>query len=189
YELISTGGTHQALTGMMEMIEKYETNPDDIESIEHIGPVEPCTGAVLRAEVHEGLEGKFCMAYNIAATIIDRKVDLNTFTNERSDEGDLQEFMKKVKLVHNPDVLLRHDHIADGNPEAKIRIRLYDGTEHEIDLGPAMHLTGDAVVDKFRANAGVVFDQEQMSQPVRIVEHLDELDDISSLMDTVTTGS
>ena len=51
------GGTHQTLTGVMELIQKYETNPDEVELIEHIGPVAPCTGAVLRAEVKRGLEG------------------------------------------------------------------------------------------------------------------------------------
>lgn len=183
------GGTHQALTGMMEMIEKYETNPDDIESIEHIGPVEPCTGAVLRAEVHQGLEGKFCMAYNIAATIIDRKVDLSTFTDERSDRGDLQEFMKKVRLEHNPDVVLRHDHIADGNPEARLRIHMRDGRVHDMELGPAMHLTGDAVIDKFRANASFVFDQDAIAEPVQLVQNLDDLDDVNKLVDSVTLGN
>ena len=85
------GGNHQTLTGLLELLQKYEIEPDNIEHIEYTGPEVPCTGALLRSEVHQGLEGKFCLAYNISAAIIDRKVDFGTFTDERSDKGDLQE--------------------------------------------------------------------------------------------------
>ena len=183
------GGNHQTLTGLMELIQNYEINPDDIESIEHTGPTVPCTGAVLLSEVHQGLEGKFCLPYNISAAIIDRKVDLNTFTDERSDKGDLQEFMKRVSLAQNPDVEMSHDHIKDGNPDARLKVRMYNGQVHDVELGPAMHLTGDAVIDKFRANAGFVFGQEELGQPIQLVERLADLDDVSKLMDTVTMTS
>ncbi len=183
------GGTHQTLTGVMDLIQKYEANPDDIELIEHIGPVVPCTGAVLRAEVNRGLEGKFCLAYNIAAALIDRKVDLSTFTDDRSDRGDLQEFMKRVSVSQNPDVELRGQHIADGNPEARLSVHMRDGRLIDLELGPAAHLTGDAVVDKFRANASFVFGQEEIGEPIQLVQRLEDLDDVSELMDAVTVRS
>jgi 2-methylcitrate dehydratase PrpD len=183
------GGNHQTLTGLMKLIHEHKISPDEVTSIEHIGPNIPCTGALLRDEVRLGLEGKFCLRYNIAAAIIDRKVDLETFSDKRADQGDLQAFMTKVRLVQNPDVLLRHAHIADGNPEARLRVLMRDGRVHDVVLGPAMHLTGDAVIDKFRANAGVVFDQEKVGKPIQLVQCLEELDDVTELMDAVTTGS
>ena len=183
------GGNHQTLTGLMDLIQEQEINPDDVDHIEFTGPSIPCTGALLRAEVNEGLEGKFCLAYNIAAAIVDRKVDLSTFTDERAGKGDLQEFMQRVSVGRNADVDLRHDHIADGNPEARVKVSMRDGQLHDVNLGAALHLTGDAVIDKFRANAGFVFEQEQVGQPIRLVENLDDLENVSKLMDTVTTGS
>ena len=182
------GGNHQTLTGLMDLIHDEEINPDDVDRIEFTGPSIPCTGALLRAEVNEGLEGKFCLAYNISAAIVDRKVDLSTFTDERSDRGDLQQFMQRVSVGRNPDVELRNEHIADGNPEARIKIHMRDGGLHDVELGPALHLTGDAVIDKFRVNAGFVFDQEKVSEPIRLVHSLDELGEVSTLMDTVTTA-
>jgi 2-methylcitrate dehydratase PrpD len=183
------GGNHQTLTGLMELIHQHKINPDEVELIEHLGPNIPCTGALLLDEVHRGLEGKFCLRYNIAAAIIDRKVDLHTFTDKRSEQGDLQEFMTKVRLIQNPDVGLRHTHIADGNPEARLRVHMRSGHIYDIALGPALHLTGDAVIDKFRANASFVFDQEKIGRPIQLVQHLDELDDVTELMDAVTTGN
>jgi 2-methylcitrate dehydratase PrpD len=137
--------------------------------------------------VHEGLAGKFCLRYNIAAGIIDGKVDLETFTDKRVDQGDLQAFMSRVRLIRNPDVTLRGVHIADGNPEARLRIQMRNGRVHDVVLGPAMHLTGDAVVDKFRANAGFVLDRAQVARPIQLVQRLETLADVTELMDAVTT--
>jgi 2-methylcitrate dehydratase PrpD len=182
------GGNHQTLTGLFQLLEKETIQPDEVELIEHIGPNVPCTGALLRDEVQAGLEGKFTLRYNIAAAVIDRKVDLDTFTDKRAGRGDLQAFMTKVRLVRNPDVALRRAHIADGNPEARLRVHMRDGRVHEVPLPTAMHLTGDAVVDKFRANAGVVFDRERIGRTVQLAGRLETVADVTELMDTVTTG-
>ncbi|MBI3329042.1 MAG: MmgE/PrpD family protein [Nitrospinae bacterium] len=181
------GGNHQTLTGLMDLMHQYEIRPEEVALIEHIGPSVPCTGALLRDEVRQGLEGKFCLRYNIAAGIIDRKVDLSTFRDKRAGQGDLQEFMTKVRLIQNPDVPLRHAHIADGNPEARLRVHMRGGRVHDVKLGPAMHLTGDAVIDKFRANASVVFEPERVTQVIRLVQRLEAVDDMTELMDAVTT--
>ena len=183
------GGNHQTLTGLLDLLRKHTITADEVESIEHTGPNVPCTGALLRDEVHQGLEGKFCLRYNIAAAVIDGQVDLETFTDKRAHQGDVQAFMDRVRLVRNPDVAMRRPHIADGNPEARLRVQMRNGRVHEVVLGPAMHLTGDAVVDKFRANAGVVFDSVRVGRPIQLVQRLEAMTDVTELMDAVTTGS
>lgn len=181
------GGNHQTLTGLLDLIHKYEINPDDVVHVEHVGPGCPGMGALLRFEVNEGLEGKFCLEYNIAAAIADKKVDLSTFSDERAGKGDLQELMKKVHRSQNPDVVRRHEHIADGDPTARIQIHLRDGRVHDVEFGPAMHLTGDAVIDKFRANASYVLAKQRIGRPIQLVQTLEKLGDASQLMDAVTT--
>jgi 2-methylcitrate dehydratase PrpD len=183
------GGNHQTLTGLLDLLKRHAIAPDDVELIEHSGPNVPCTGALLRDEVQQGLEGKFCLRYNIAAAVIDGKVDLETFTDKRADQGDLQAFMSRVRLTRNPDVTLRRAHIADGNPEARLRVQMRDGRAHDVVLGPALHLTGDAVVDKFRANAGLVMDRERVGRAIELVARLDTLADVAPLMAAVTVGT
>lgn len=180
------GGNHQTLTGLMDLLKQEAIVPEEVKLIEHIGPNVPCTGALLRDEVQQGLDGKFCLRYNIAAAIIDRKVDLDTFTEKRCDQGDLQEFMDKVRLVRNPDVTLRHQHIADGNPDARLRVHMQNGHLHDVELGAAMHLTGDAVLDKFRGNAGYALDQQNIDQTIQMVQGLADMADVNALMDVVT---
>jgi 2-methylcitrate dehydratase PrpD len=183
------GGNHQTLTNWLPYIKEKKLKADDIELIEHIGPNIPCTGALLRSEVHLGLEGKFSLAYNISAALIDGKVDYGTFTNERAAKGDLQEFMKRVRLVRSNDVVLRRPHIADGNPEARLRITMRNGTVHDLVLAPARHLTGDAVIDKFRMNTEGILGKERVATAIELAQRLEKVKDVADLMNAVTTGS
>jgi 2-methylcitrate dehydratase PrpD len=180
------GGNHQPLTNLFGLMAREPIAADDVEWVEHSGPAIPCTGALLRDEVHEGLEGKFCLRYNLAAAIIDRKVDHDTFTDARAGRGDLQAFMERVRLVRNSDVAMRRSHIADGNPEAKLTIQMKDGRLHEVVFGPAMHLSQDATVDKFQMNAGLVFDADSMGKTIDAVGRLETLPEAGAVLDAVT---
>ena len=180
------GGNHQTLTGLLPLCKEKKLKADDIEKVEHTGPNIPCTGALLRTEVHQGLEGKFSLAYNISAAIIDGKVDYGTFTDKRAAKGDLQAFMKRVTIRRSDDVTLRRPHIADGNPEARLRVIMRDGKVHDIVLGTAYHLTGDAVLDKFRLNAETTLGRERVALTIDLVRRLEKLKDVAELMDAVT---
>ncbi len=203
------GGNHRTLTGILDAVQKYKLNPDDIEHIKHIGTGIPNTGALFRSEVRNGLEGKFCLEYNIAASIIDRKVDLTTFTDERAARGDLQKFMKKVhRSAHNPiqkaaHLIMRkfmeiahyshdpektiHDmHAVMYDPDANIIIKMKNGTKHDIKLGSAIHLTGDAAIAKFYTTAGIIFDDKTLNKTVKIVKNLESLNSATELMDKIT---
>ena len=181
------GGNHQTLTGLLALCKEKKLKAGEIESVEHIGPNIPCTGALLRSEVRQGLEGKFTLAYNISAAIIDGKVDYETFTDKRAAKGDLQAFMARVKIRRSDDVALRRPHIADGNPEARLVVKMRDGRVHDVVLGTAYHLTGDAVLDKFRANAKAVLGHERVALTIELVQRLEKLKDAAVLMDAVTT--
>jgi len=182
------GGNHQTLTNLLPFVKQKKLKAEDIELVEHIGPNIPCTGALLRTEVRQGLEGKFSGAYNIAAAIIDGKVDYETFTDKRAAKGDLQAFMKRVRLVRSNDVVLRRPHIADGNPEARLRITMRDGTVHDFVMEIARHLTGNAVLDKFRLNTEGILGKERAATAIELVQRLEKVKDVAQLMDAVTTA-
>jgi 2-methylcitrate dehydratase PrpD len=183
------GGNHQTLTNLFPFAKEKKLHAEDVELVEHIGPNIPCTGALLRTEVKQGLEGKFSLAYNISAALIDGKVDYSTFTDERAAKGDLQKFMQRVRLVRNNDVVLRRKHIADGNPEARLRITMRDGTVHDFVLKTATHLTGQAVLDKFRMNTEAILGKEKAGTAIELVQRLEKVKDVAQLMDAVTLAA
>ncbi len=180
------GGNHQTLTGLLALLKEKKLKAAEIELVEHIGPNIPCTGALLRSTVTQGLEGKFTLAYNISAAIIDGKVDYETFTDKRAAKGDLQAFMERVKVRRSDDVALRRSHIADGNAEARLRVTMRNGVVHDLLLGTAHHLTGAAVLDKFRLNAEATLGRERVALTIQLVQRLEKMKDVAELMDAVT---
>jgi 2-methylcitrate dehydratase PrpD len=180
------GGNHQTLTNLLPFAKEKKLKADDVELVEHIGPNIPCTGALLRTEVKVGLEGKFSLAYNISAALIDGKIDYETFTDKRAAKGDLQKFMKRVKLVRSDDVALRRKHIQDGNPDARLRITMKDGSVHDFLMKHATHLTGDAVLDKFRMNTEAILGKERAAAAIDLVQRLEQVTDVSQVLDAVT---
>jgi 2-methylcitrate dehydratase PrpD len=84
------GGNHQTLTNLLPFAKEMKLKAEDVQLVEHIGPNIPCTGALLRTEVRLGLEGKFSLAYNISAALIDGKIDHETFTDKRAAKGDFR---------------------------------------------------------------------------------------------------
>jgi 2-methylcitrate dehydratase PrpD len=169
------GGNHQTLTNLLPFAREMKLKAEDVERVEHIGPNIPCTGALLRTEVRLGLEGKFSLAYNISAALIDGKIDHETFTDKRAAKGDLQAFMKRVRLVRSDDV-------------ARLRITMRDGTVHDFVMKTAMHLTGDAVLEKFRLNAERILGKDRAANAIDLVQRLETLTDVSQLLDAVTTA-
>ena len=94
--------------------------------------------------------------------------------------------MARVKISRNNDVVLRRPHIADGNHEARLVIKMRDGRVHNLVLGTAHHLTGDEVLDKFRLNAEATLGRERTALTISLVQRLEKMKDVAELMDAVT---
>lgn len=177
---------HQSLTGIMDLLQKHAIEAADIARVEHYGPNVPGTGSLQHREVRNGQEGKFCLEYNIAAAFIDKRVDLSTFSDERVARGDLQAFMKKVYRYQDPEAAIHSGRTKAALDVARLKILLKDGTTHDLKLGPRLTLTGAAVAEKFRTNAGLVLDAGAVERVIELVHELDALSDITKLMDALT---
>jgi hypothetical protein len=94
--------------------------------------------------------------------------------------------MKRVRLVRSDDVALRRPHIRDGNEEARLRITMRDGIVHEFVMKTATHLTGDAVLDKFRLNAEAILGKERCGAAINLVQRLEDVTDVAKVLDVVT---
>jgi hypothetical protein len=84
-------------------------------------------------------------------------------------------------------VALRRPHIADGNDDARLRITMRDGTVHDFVMKTAMHLTGDAVLEKFRLNAEHILGKDRAATAIDLTQRLETLTDVAQLLDAVTT--
>lgn len=130
-----------------------------------------------------GLDGKFSVEYCAAAALLDGQVGIDTFTDERRFAKDMEETLPKVRVAPNQD--------AEG---AEAIATLKDGrtlSEVCIDFrgSVADPMDRDERLAKFRDCAHRVLSQESTEKLIDLLEHLEEVNDISELMDMLARPS
>ncbi len=78
-----------------------------------------------RPRPRSGLEGKFSFQYTTAAALLDGKVGIDTFTDERRFRRDMVELLEKTGVIRDP--ALSRD---TRNMRVEVEVTLNDGTKH-----------------------------------------------------------
>ena len=87
---------HRSIGGLLQMIPEHGLVPDEIEAIE-IGFPPGTDAALIANDPHTGLQGKFSIEYVAAATLLDGKVTLETFTDAMVNRPQVRSLMQKVR--------------------------------------------------------------------------------------------
>ncbi|HWI13119.1 MAG TPA: MmgE/PrpD family protein [Burkholderiales bacterium] len=93
-------GTHYVITAALEVHGKI-ADPSRIASVRIVSPVmkyvnRPCPAT--------GLDGKFSLQYLAAAALLDGKVKIDTFTDERRFRSDMEALLGKITLVQDESI-------------------------------------------------------------------------------------
>ena len=132
------------------------------------------------AEVKTGLRGKFAINYVVAMCILDGKLELTTFTDEKVNQSQVQEALQKVKVICD-------ETIPEPGPYCPVTVELKDGTRlsytAKIAKGdPRNPMTEDEVVEKFRSNAKLVIAEKQAEELIAAVQNLESVDDVKRIV-------
>lgn len=87
---------HRSIGGLLQMIPEHGLIPDEIEAIE-IGFPPGSDTALIASDPRTGLQGKFSIEYVAAATLLDGKVTLESFTDEKVNRPEVRRLMQKVR--------------------------------------------------------------------------------------------
>jgi aconitate decarboxylase len=87
-------GTHFAITAGLDLRQRIP-DPATIKAVKLIAPVMPY---VNRPQPHTGLAGKFSMQYTLAAALLDGRVGIHTFTDQRLHAPDMQAILPKITV-------------------------------------------------------------------------------------------
>ncbi|MBI4191086.1 MAG: MmgE/PrpD family protein [Betaproteobacteria bacterium] len=87
---------HRAVGGLFTLIEKHGLHADEITEVA-IGFLPGSDASLISHEPTTGLEGKFSIEYVMAATLLDRKLTLETFTDAMLQRPQARELMRKVR--------------------------------------------------------------------------------------------
>ena len=136
------------------------------------------------AEVKTGLRGKFAINYVVAMCMLDGKLELSTFTDEKVNQPQVQEALAKVQVSCD-------ESIPEPGPYCPVTVELKDGRRHSFtaDLAkghPKNPMTEAEVIEKFRGNAKLAI-SEQAAEALRdCVANLEKLPDVTKLAGLMT---
>jgi 2-methylcitrate dehydratase PrpD len=129
-----------------------------------------------------GIQGKFCMPYLVARSIIDGKIGLNIFTDAAVRDKHVLNLAARVQMREDNN-LKKTD--AAGRP-CRVTIRLKNGqmltreAQHARG-GPEYPLSEEELRGKFTECAGQAIDAGAAAQALDYIETLDALADIQPL--------
>jgi 2-methylcitrate dehydratase PrpD len=132
-------------------------------------------------EVKTGLRGKFAINYVVALAFLDGKLEIDTFTDAKANEPEVQNALSKVKVIVD-------DTIPEPGPYCPVSVELKDGRRFtytaRIAKGhPQNPMTEEEVLNKFRSNAKSVISEEQSAELVQDVQHLETIGNVRKLIE------
>lgn len=90
-------GTHFGITAALELYPKIAP-----ARIAKVLLTAPPMAYVNRPRPKTGLDGKFSLQYTVCSALLDGRVGIRTFTDERLAKADMQDILARCEVVHDP---------------------------------------------------------------------------------------
>lgn len=176
------GGNQNALDAILYLIKEHNIRYEDVESV--VVDVDGRVGDILIfPEPKTGHESRFSLHYNMAVALLDGKLDRHTHSDERVAKPDIRAALKKVSVVVHPE--WPRTYRGRKHP---VTIKLKDGRSlnhvvEKVKGSPENPLSREELLAKYTDCAQTVLSAGDVKKTAELILKLDELDDISGLMD------
>jgi 2-methylcitrate dehydratase PrpD len=166
----SCTATHSGLEAMLRLAQREKIAPGDVEAMEcDLRPY-----PLVRAQPTRGYEGRFSMPFCLALALVKGKVTPDDFVNERLQEPQIQDLIRRTRHLPKEEVLT---------------VTLKNGKKLSEPFQPPTNLTEQAEVsEKFAQSVSQVFSQERTRTVVDHVMRLEELQPITALTNLLRTS-
>lgn len=171
--------------GVMELIEQHDVGAEDVESV--TVEVNSTFPEIIKfPQPRNGEESRFSIHHCVAAALAGEELSVHTFTDEGVKNPKLIAQWPKTKVVVHPE--WRPAILGDSNP---VTIATRDGRKFSkvciVSHGdPEDPLTREEVKQKYMTCAKGILETKRASDGAEMIFALDELKDVSSLMDLLT---
>lgn len=130
-----------------------------------------------------GLAGKFSVTYTVAAALLDGHIGIDTFSDARHADAELQALISKVDILLRPEVRA----MDFSQAWSRVTVTLDDGREFTARIDRPLGiwdnpLPWDGWVTKYRDCARRAIPEAQVEALLDLIGRLEELDDVSVLM-------
>lgn len=184
-----------AIDGMIDLAQRHDLNPADVESIE-LECTPQCLAIASYATATDSHKARFCLPYSMAVSLIDRHAGIAQYTDERVNRSDVQSLMKSVN-VRVPDDFKQHwgqwGQAGVNWGIMRLAVKLKNGktvrTERTTARGwsedPA---SWDDLAAKFRECSERVLSGSQVNEVLDMIRRVDQLPSVAPLMRTLQTS-
>jgi 2-methylcitrate dehydratase PrpD len=180
------GGNLRALDAAAELVTEHDIQIDDVERLEV--DVHPDLLDIVRFHKPEdGFRGKFSIDYVLAAMLLDRRVDLDTFQDAYCSAPRMRAALEKVV------VNARSEWVDDGTSRRKtpVTITMKDGRTftrqvEKVRGSPGNPMTRDELVDKYRGCAARALKGEGLERSIAALEALETIPAVENLIGELT---
>ncbi len=161
------GTNHSALDSLLSLMREHRFGADDVAEVE-VGGLPAISHVLLYPTPSDAFQGKFSLPYVVSTALLDGRVDIDSFMDERLSRPELSEVLRKVEIK----VVTRWDPAYSDHPaETPVTVRLRDGrtlvrstNRHTMHGTPADPLTAEELQEKFRRNARLCLPPEQVER-------------------------
>ena len=181
---------HGMLDSILGLMGEHEFGHEDVESLEMTqqhGSI-----VMLFLEPEDEHEARFSALFCAAAALVDGKIGIETFTEEKVRDPVVKRTMDKVRINVRARWQESREDYSAGVP---VKIRLKDGRvlEHQTPMSqiygaPQNPWPVDAILDKFRENAAMALPEAMVEPALQTWVKVDEVRDLAPAVKTLVTG-
>ena len=171
------------IQGVSDLKRVHGFRSGDVERVEV--EVNPMVPQFIRFPEPKNLaEARFSMPHSLAVAILDDRITLRSFSDERVQDQDARELRQKVKMI------VHEEWQYGGAGPYPLTVILKDGTKLSKDClqvngQPPDLLPVDQVIQKYRLCTDPILAEDRIQESIRMTLRLEEVDNVSRLMETV----
>ena len=180
------GGNLRALDAAEALVREHDIRIDDVERLEV--DVHPDLLDIVRFhKPTDGFRGKFSIDYVLAAMLLDRRVDVDSFSDTYCSAPRMRAALEKVQVNAHPE----WPHDAASRRRSPVTIAMKDGRTftrlvERVRGSPGNPMSRDELVGKYRGCASRVLYGERMERSIAVLESLETLPAVKGLIETLT---
>ena len=172
--------THSIIDSARELRQRHALRAGDIAEVS-VGVNAAVPNILIHSNPRTGLEAKFSGEFAAAAALVEERLGIQTFSDEKVQDPAIRALLPRVRVTVDPEIpgdLERH-------MWSRVRVRLTDGRTLEIGPRqvpghPGNPLSADQLREKFESCAAVVLSPERVQAVREMVEGLEGCPDLRS---------
>ena len=183
------GSAHLALDATFDLLSQSAIDPGAVDRIDVLVDFDP-PRSLIHSRPLSSLEGKFSMQYCLAAALLDRRVGLQSFTDDQVMRPEAQAMIPRIDMRRIPG--------NEGQPSwmegyHQVEVLLKDGSAlrqqaRRADSGALRGVTMEDVREKFRDCAAQALSEAETAEALARLDSLEQAEPIGGLADLLRTS-